>query len=105
MIATVKIIPFAVSGSACDAVLAGVTRPLLRVAPYRIRKVGVISTMLPGLADKVIDKTLRVTRERLAPAGAAIVAERRVPHETAPLARALDEVLGAGAEIVIVFGA
>src|SRR5258708_809342 len=79
--------------------------PLVRVAPYRIRKVGVISTVLPGLADKVIEKTLRVTQERLAPAGAKIVAERRVPHETAPLARALDEVLAAGAELAIVFGA
>ena len=111
MIATVKIIPFAVSAAARDKALAvaraggPASAPLLRVAPYRIRKVGVISTILPGLADKVIDKTLRVTRERLAPAGAAIVAERRVPHETAPLARALDEVLGAGAELVIVFGA
>ena len=66
---------------------------IIRVAPYRIRRVGVLSTMLPGLADKVIDKTLRVTQERLAPAGAAIVAERRVPHETAPLARALAAVL------------
>ena len=111
MIATVKIIPFAVSAAARDKALAvaraggPASAPLLRVAPYRIRKVGVISTILPGLADKVIDKTLRVTRERLAPAGAAIVAERRVPHETAPLARALDEVLGAGAELAIVFGA
>jgi molybdenum cofactor cytidylyltransferase len=111
MIATVKIIPFAVSAAARDKALAvaraggPASAPLLRVAPYRIRKVGVISTILPGLADKVIDKTLRVTRERLAPAGAAIVAERRVPHETALLARALDEVLGAGAELVIVFGA
>ena len=58
MIATVKIIPFAVSGRARDAVLGGVTKPLLRVAPYRIRKVGVVSTLLPGLAGKVIDKTL-----------------------------------------------
>ena len=32
-----------------------------------------ISTLLPGLADKVIEKTLRVTAERLAPAGAVIV--------------------------------
>jgi len=61
--------------------------------------------VLPGLADKVIEKTLRVTAERLAPAGASIVAERRVPHETAALARALDEVLQAGAELVLVFGA
>jgi molybdenum cofactor cytidylyltransferase len=106
MIATVKIIPFAVSRAARDAALAarGAT-PLVHIAPFQVRKVGVISTMLPGLADKVIEKTLRVTAERLAPAGAKIVAERRVPHETSALARALDEVLGEGAELVIVFGA
>jgi molybdenum cofactor cytidylyltransferase len=107
MIATVKIIPFAIAAAARDKALA-VARdaaPLVRVAPYVIRKVGVISTMLPGLSEKVIEKTLRVTQDRLAPAGAKIIAERRVPHETAPLARALDEVLKAGAELVIVFGA
>ena len=72
MIATVKIIPFAVTGAVRDAAVS-VTRdapPLIRVAPYRIRKVGVVSTLLPGLAGKVIEKTLRVTAERLAPAGA-----------------------------------
>jgi molybdenum cofactor cytidylyltransferase len=105
MIATVKIIPFAVAKSARDAALAGIKQPLLRVAPYRIRKVGVVSTLLPGLAPKVIEKTLKITAERLAPAGATIVAERRVPHERAALARALDEVLKAGAEMAIVFGA
>jgi len=105
MIATVKIIPFAVAKSARDAALAGIKQPLLRVAPYRIRKVGVVSTLLPGLAPKVIEKTLKITAERLAPAGASIVAERRVPHERAALARALDDVLKAGAELAIVFGA
>jgi molybdenum cofactor cytidylyltransferase len=105
MIATVKIIPFAVAKAARDAALTGVTKPLLRVAPYRVRKVGMVSTMVPGLAIKVIEKTLKITTERLAPAGAAIIAERRVPHERAALARALDEVLKAGAELAIVFGA
>src|SRR5215470_8505358 len=107
MIATVKIIPFAVNAGARDKALAvaRAASPLVRVAPYRIRKVGVISTVLPGLSDKVIEKTLRVTQERLAPAGAKIVAERRVAHESAPLARALSDVLDAGAEVVIVFGA
>ncbi|MGB7176817.1 MAG: molybdopterin-binding/glycosyltransferase family 2 protein [Xanthobacteraceae bacterium] len=105
MIATVKIIPFGVAKSARDAAVAGAKTPLLRVAPYRIRKVGVVSTLLPGLSAKVIDKTLKITAERLAPAGAAIIAERRVPHDRAALAKALDEVLKAGAELAIVFGA
>ena len=107
MIATVKIIPFAVVGSARDraVVEAARVRPVIRVAPYAIKKVGVVSTLLPGLAPKVIDKTLRITEARIAPAGATIVAEKRVPHEQAALARAIGEVRAAGAELVIVFGA
>ena len=107
MIATVKIIPFAVADSARAAAMeaATKTKPLVRVAPYRIRKVGVISTLLPGLADKVIDKTLKVTGERLAPAGARIVAERRTAHDQQLLAQAIQDVLRQGAELVLVFGA
>ena len=107
MIATVKIIPFAVEARSRDraVALANAAKPLVRVAPYRVKKIGVVSTLLPGLADKVIEKTLKILGDRIAPAGAAIVAERRVPHESRALAQALDEVLRAGAELVIVFGA
>lgn len=107
MIATVKIIPFAVPGEARDKAVAAAKKaePVIRIAPYVIRKVGVVSTLLPGLAPKVIEKTLRITEERIAPAGATIVAERRVPHDEAALAAAIAEVREAGAEMVIVFGA
>jgi molybdenum cofactor cytidylyltransferase len=101
----VKIIPFAVAAAARDAALAAAKRPVVRVAPYRVRKVGIVSTVLPGLSAKVIDKTLKITAERLAPAGATIVAERRVPHEAKALSRALEDVLRQGSEMVIVFGA
>jgi molybdenum cofactor cytidylyltransferase len=107
MIATVKIIPFAVAAKARDQAVAEAAKakPVIRVAPYKVRKIGVVSTLLPGLSPKVIEKTLKITEARLAPTGASIVAERRVPHEQAALARAIDEVLKAGAELVIVFGA
>src|SRR5437879_8939928 len=60
MIATVKLIPFGVEGKLRDAAVAVAGKDTLRVAPYTIKKVGVVSTQLPGLAAKVIDKTLRV---------------------------------------------
>jgi molybdenum cofactor cytidylyltransferase len=105
MIATVKLIPFGVESRLRDAAVMAAGQGALRIAPYVIKRVGVVSTILPGLSSKVIDKTLRVTAERLAPAGATIVAERRVPHEEAALAAAIKELLGLGAELVIVFGA
>ncbi|MDF3809844.1 molybdopterin-binding/glycosyltransferase family 2 protein [Rhodopseudomonas sp. BAL398] len=105
MIATVKIIPFGVAGTLRDAAVAAAAGGALRIAPFVISRVGVVSTQLPGLAPKVIEKTLRVTAERLAPAGAAIIAERRVAHDQAALAAAIEELIGLGAELVIVFGA
>jgi len=107
MIATVKIIPFAVSAPARDAAvaIAARARPLVRVAPYRVGKIGIVSTLLPGLADKVIDKTLKVTASRIAPTGAAIISERRVAHDSQALAAALETTLAGGAELLIVFGA
>jgi len=105
MVATVKLIPFGVEAKLRDAAVKAAGKDALRVAPYTIKKVGIVSTILPGLATKVIEKTLRVTEERLAPAGATILAERRVPHDEAALATAIKELLTLGAELVIVFGA
>lgn len=105
MIATVKIIPFGVEARLRDAAVAAAGDGRMRVAPFRIKRVGIVSTLLPGLAPKVIEKTLHVTEERLAPTGAHIIAERRVPHDEAVLAPAIDELLSLGAELVLVFGA
>jgi molybdenum cofactor cytidylyltransferase len=105
MIATVKLIPFGVEAKLRDAAVAAASGGALRIAPYTIKRVGIVSTLLTGLAPKVVEKTLRVTAERLAPAGASIIAERRVPHDEAALAAAIKELLGLGAELVIVFGA
>src|SRR4051794_25335699 len=105
MIATVKLIPFGVEAKLRDAAVAAAGHGALCIAPYVIKRVGVVSTLLPGLSPKVIDKTLRVTAERLAPAGASIIAERRVAHDEDALAASIKELLGLGAELVIVFGA
>lgn len=105
MIATVKIIPFGVEAKLRDAAIEAAKSGRMRVAPFKVRKVGIVSTILPGLAPKVIDKTLKVTAERLAPAGANIVAERRIAHDKDALAPAIEELLALGAELVLVFGA
>jgi molybdenum cofactor cytidylyltransferase len=105
MVATVKLIPFGVEAKLRDAAVAAAKSSALRIAPYQIKRVGVISTLLPGLTPKVVDKTLKVTAERLAPAGATIIAERRVPHDETALKAAMRELLDLGAELVLVFGA
>jgi molybdenum cofactor cytidylyltransferase len=90
--------------TAHSAALAA-ARPLVSVAPYRLKRIGVVSTLLPGLAPKIVEKTLRVMRDRLAPTGAEIVSELRVPHEDGALKKAIGEAIEFDSELVIVFGA
>ncbi|MDH8228066.1 hypothetical protein QIG20_28080, partial [Klebsiella pneumoniae] len=73
-----------------DAAVVAAQAGRMRVAPFTIKRVGIVSTILPGLAPKVIEKTLRVTEERLAPTGARIIGERRVPHDEGALAPAIE---------------
>lgn len=102
LLATMKVIPFALPGTVMEVAQA-LAPGLLSVAPFRLKRVAVISTVLPGLAEKVVEKTLSVTRARLAVAGAGIYADVRTPHAVDPLAEALAHA--AGAELIIVFGA
>ena len=104
MVGTIKIIPFAVAGEVQRAALA-TAKPLLSVAPFKLRRVALVSTRLPGLAEKVIEKTVRVTAARLAPMRAAILSDERVPHEAKSLSQSIKRALAENADLVIVFGA
>ncbi|WP_075216465.1 NTP transferase domain-containing protein [Mongoliimonas terrestris] len=105
MVATVKIIPFAVGRAVLDAAIrmAG-GAPALAVEAYRPLRVAVVSTLLPSLKSKVVEKTLSVLADRLRPAGATITADLRVPHDDRAVAEALASVRGK-ADLTVVFGA
>lgn len=105
MIGTVKIIPYAVPEAALNTACEALGTAALSVAPYRRTRVAAISTLLPGLKPSVVDKTLRVLSERLAPAGAAVIADLRVAHDPGALSDALDTLTSATCDLVVVFGA
>jgi molybdenum cofactor cytidylyltransferase len=105
MIGTVKIIPYAVAGALLDRALAAAGPGGIRVAPYALSRVGVISTLMPGLKASVVDKTLAVLGRRLEPAGAAVTDEARVAHDASALARAIAAQAAGGNDLIVVFGA
>ncbi|MGJ4856196.1 NTP transferase domain-containing protein [Labrys sp. La1] len=105
MIATVKIIPFAVEAPTFERALASLGAPIIQIAPFRPLKVAAVSTLLPGLKESVIARTLQVLKERLAPAAARLVLDERVPHQAPALAQALERAKAAQADLTIIFGA
>jgi len=106
MIATVKIIPFAVAGTLVEKAAAEVGRPdTIRVHAFRDGlKVAIIQTRVKGTKSSVLDKTLRVTEARLQQAHAELVGETRTAHDAAELSAEIEAWLS-GADMVLVFGA
>ncbi|MBN9035095.1 MAG: molybdopterin-binding protein, partial [Rhizobiales bacterium] len=105
MVATVKIIPFAVPAARVEAAVAAVKgRRAFGVHPFRPRRVGLVQTELPSLKRSVMDKTTELTAARLARSGGTIVGERRTAHDERAVAEAIAG-LAPAADMVVVFGA
>lgn len=105
MVATIKIIPFAVSGSLIDRVSDRIRDGrVFAVHSYRRRKVGLIQSELPTVKESVLGKTRRITEMRLTRSSSKIVEELRTRHRVDEVASAIAGLLGE-ADMIIVFGA
>jgi molybdenum cofactor cytidylyltransferase len=107
MVATVKIIPFAAPAEAVEHCirLAREQEPLLRVASFVPRSVGLIQTRLPGLKESILEKTREVTEGRLAVLGCRLVREERCDHASAELATRIRDAISHRIDILLIHGA
>ncbi|MES1152496.1 MAG: molybdopterin-binding/glycosyltransferase family 2 protein, partial [Dongia sp.] len=107
MVATVKIIPFAVKSADLERCLAAAKEAPTRLtlAPFRARRVALIQTELRGMKPGLFDKAVAVMNERLAALNNTPVEDSRAPHETAPLTAAIAAAERQGAEMILVLGA
>jgi molybdenum cofactor cytidylyltransferase len=107
MIATLKIIPFAVKKTVLDTCVqvAQFKGPLVSVVPFRPTPTGLVQTRLSGTKESVLDGTVETTRERLARHGSALVGERRCGHVEREIADAVKELMNDGCKLVLVAGA
>lgn len=104
MVATVKIIPFAVPAETLRECLDRIDFRL-RVAPFDAGKVGLVQTMLPGTRDKVLDKTLDVVGRRIEGVAGTLAGDRRCRHAVGDVADAILEWQRSGCSMVLVSGA
>src|SRR3712207_5405161 len=67
MVATIKVIPFAVPGAVLEVAEAVARQgpPPLALLPFQPLKVGLVMTELPGLKEKVLEGTVEATRDRV----------------------------------------
>ena len=105
MVATVKIIPFAVPRSVLDRCRELAAAAKVRVAPFRKRRVGLVQTTLPGGKASLLEKTKAAVDARLAGLGCAPSREHRCRHDAAEIAEGLSTLKGEGCDLLLVSGA
>ena len=112
MLATVKVIPFAVPQAALDEAITvaggGRAAPMpaaIALRSFRPLRVGLVQTRLHGTRESVLDKTARVLAARVHALDGVLADERRCAHAVDAVAAALAAQLDAGHELVLVSGA
>jgi molybdenum cofactor cytidylyltransferase len=81
MVATIKVIPFAVPRDVFDAALKIIgDKPLISVAPFKDLRVGLIITRLPQTKEQLIAKSESAMRDRVHALGGELVAVAVCDH-------------------------
>ncbi len=105
MVATVKIIPFAVPQATLDRCIAAGRAVSITVHPFRPLAARLIQTTAIDLKPSIMAKTSAVTADRMARLGGKVLGETRCPHEVERLSVDMLAALKAGCDVLLVIGA
>ncbi|MEZ5853770.1 MAG: molybdopterin-binding/glycosyltransferase family 2 protein [Hyphomicrobiaceae bacterium] len=107
MIATVKIITFAVPEAVVSAAetLLREGRPIASVHAFKPSSAGLILTATPGTKPSVLEKRRTAIADRLSQLGSQVAFAETVAHDEAAVGAAIGRMLAAGASPIILFAA
>ena len=105
MVATIKIIPFALPGAVLNQAAAASAGGAMAVLPWQRRRVGLVLSILPGLKPSVIEGTVAATENRVLGVGGTLLPPLQCPHRAGPIAAALRSLIEDGADLLLIAGA
>lgn len=105
MVATIKVIPFAVASDVQTRVEAAAEGGAFTFHAFRPLKVGLVLSEISTLKDSIVTGTIEVTRRRVEGFGGTLLPPRRCQHAEATIAEALMQLRAEGADILLVSGA
>jgi molybdenum cofactor cytidylyltransferase len=106
LVATVKIIPFALPRVVIEEALALIgNEPLVRIEEFRHRNVGLVITRLPQTKPSLIKKSEDAMRERIEALDGKLSRVEVCDHNATVVANAIKAMKSEGCNPVLVFGA
>tara|TARA_Y100000588_G_C14264160_1_gene929031 strand:+ start:2107 stop:3780 length:1674 start_codon:yes stop_codon:yes gene_type:complete len=107
MVATLKIIPFAVSEDLITKIEQFITdlSSIIEVKPFIKKHTILVQTKLSGIKESVLDATQDVTNSRLLQLSNELFEERRCTHDIDALAKELKYCMSKNVEVTLIAGA
>ncbi|MBF0166754.1 MAG: molybdopterin-binding/glycosyltransferase family 2 protein [Alphaproteobacteria bacterium] len=105
IVATIKIIPFAVPEPVLETCLAVASASIIRVLPFLPMRIGHILSRLPGLPESVIRQTREITQMRVKALGSQVTMIAEAPHDTGALSRELRKMSASNVDLILISGA
>lgn len=107
MIATIKIIPYALSEAVMTEALdqLGMADPIVSIAAFKPHRAGLIVTGTPDTKPSLITKRRQVNEKRITDLGSTLSAHQDVPHDTEAVASAIEAMARDDIDPILVFGA
>jgi len=88
LVATVKVIPYAVESAAVDKV-CNTVHGALCLHPFRLKTAGLVLSTVPDMKPSLLEKAQKVVAQRLQGLGVSLEDVKIVPHEETAIAAAL----------------
>ena len=105
MIATCKIITYAVPGASLEATQRAAEAEKIQVPAVAAHSAVLLQTSLASIKPSVLDKTRMVTSDRLTARGAELIGEHRCEHNIAALTELLNDQVNVNPDWILIAGA
>ncbi len=102
-LATTKIITYGIEGNILHK-LSKVGKQLFKLVPFKNFNINIIQTFNNSSKKSILDKTKKVTEERLVDCGKHAITEFRSPHDHENLDKILKNSLKNNPDLILIFG-
>ena len=104
IIASIKAIPFAINKDLLKKIVKK-SNNCFKVLPFLKKKVHLIQSRNQNTLEKVLEKTVDITKKRLLSCGVTEVLEKKCNHATESLSSEIQKSIYENADLILVFGA
>ena len=104
IVASIKAIPFGIKKEMLKKIIKK-SNNCFKVSPFLKKNVHLIQSRNQNTLEKVLEKTVDITKKRLRDCGITKISEKKCNHEVESLSSEIQKSIDQNAELILVFGA